>query len=312
MRTVAVIGAGVIGQVYAGRLTAAGHRVWLLARGAALDSLRSRGVCLSRAGATARPAVEVVGSAADIPAVDTAYLAVPGDKVLEALPVVAGIDARTVVTLTNLAAQAAPVLRVIGPDRAVLGFPGVGGTRSAAGVTYYEIPQQATMIGVCGDRHAAVAQDLAGAGFAVAVERDPVAWLATHAVFIVGAGAAIIAAGGSDRLGRDRARTAHMVRSVRDGFAALARRDVRVTPLALRAIFSLVPTVFSVPYWQKQLAGDLGRVAPAPHILSTRDSEFPHLVRQVRMLAGDVPRLEAALAEAGYASADTARRSTPQ
>lgn len=307
MRTVAVVGAGVIGQVYAGRLAAAGHRVWLLARGAALDSLRVRGVCLSRAGATARPAVEIVGSAADIPAVDAAYLAVPGDKLAQALPVVAGIDAPTVVTLANLAAQAAQVVRAIGPERAVLGFPGVGGARSAAGVNYYEIPQQATMIGVCGDRHAAVAQDLAGAGFAVAVEKDPVAWLATHAVFIVGVGAAIIAAGGSDGLARDRARTARMVLCVRDGFAALARRGGRVTPLALRAIFSLVPTAFSVPYWQKQLAGDLGRVALAPHILSTRDSEFAYLVRQVRALAGDAPRLEAALAEAGYPGAGTAR-----
>lgn len=300
-RKVAVIGAGVIGQVYAGRLAAAGHNVWLLARGQALQRLAYGGVCLCRAdGAVLRPAVTVVGAAAEIPAIDVAYLAVRGEQVAQALPLLAAVDASAVVTLANLGAQAADTVHRIGPERAVLGFPGVGGVWSDAGVQYHEIPQQATMVGAVGGRHGVVAEDLARAGFAVATEPDPVSWLATHAVFIVAVGAAIIAAGGSEALGRERARTADMVFSVRDGFAALARAGVAVRPMALRTIFSVVPSVFSVPYWQRQLRGPLGRLALAPHVLATRDSEFPFLVRQARMLVGHAPRFDAAMAAAGY------------
>lgn len=75
-------------------------------------------------------------------------------------------------------------------------------------------------------------------------------WLATHTVFIAAIGAAILEAGGSRELGSDRGRTTRMVLAVRDGFHALARHGVRVTPAPLRIIFVRVPRLISVPYWQ--------------------------------------------------------------
>lgn len=105
-RKVAVVGAGVIGQGYAGRLAAAGCDVWLLARGETFRRLRAEGIRLHTDGVTERPAVMVVDSISHIPPVDVAYLAVRADQIWAALPVLAGIGAPAVVTLVNLGADA--------------------------------------------------------------------------------------------------------------------------------------------------------------------------------------------------------------
>lgn len=125
-------------------------------------------------------------------------------------------------------------------------------------------------------------------------------WLATHAVFIVGIGAAILEAGGSEELGNDRGRSTRMVLSIRDGFDALRKHGISVTPTPLRIIFTLVPRLISVPYWQKQMRGELGRLALEPHITATKDTEFRWLAADVRKLTWNAPRLAAALTAAGF------------
>lgn len=298
-RTVAVLGAGVIGQVYAGRLADAGHQVWLLARGDTFTRLSSEGVRLHTNGTSSAPAVTVVDSPAAIPEVDVAYLAVRADQVDSALPVLAQIHAPVVVTLVNLADRCDAVAATIGADRVVLGFAGVGGTLTADGVTYQEIGQQATTIGRVGGREDGVNADLRATGLPVDVVPDMTAWLATHTVFIAGVSAAILEAGGSEALGNDRARTTRMVLSVRDGFAALRRDGTTPTPTPLRLIFTLVPRAVSVPYWQKQMRGEMGRLSLSPHIVATRDSELPHLAAAARRITHDAARLDRALTAAG-------------
>ena len=129
-RSMAVVGAGVVGQVYAGRLAEAGHRVHLIARGATLTDLTREGVRLHRDGRTSTPDVDIVADPADLPGeVDVAYLAVRADQVESALPLLERVPARVVVTLVNLAGEARPVADRLGRERTILGFSGVGGTR---------------------------------------------------------------------------------------------------------------------------------------------------------------------------------------
>lgn len=301
-RKIAVVGAGVIGQVYAGRLAGAGYEVWLLARGETFRALHSRGVCLHQDGLTSTPSMNIVDSTDQIPDVDVVYLAVRADQVDTALPVIARISAPVVVTLVNLADQAGPVAATIGADRVVLGFAGVGGTRAPDGVTYRQVEQQPTTIGEAGGRETDVLEDLRATGLHVDTVPDMPSWLATHAVFIVGVGAAILEAGGSEQLGNDRGRSTRMVMSIRDGFKALTRQGIPVTPTPLRVIFTLVPRPISVPYWQKQMRGEMGRLSLAPHITATRDTEFRHLAVAARRLTRNSALLDAALTAAGFPS----------
>jgi hypothetical protein len=55
-------------------------------------------------------------------------------------------------------------------------------------------------------------------------------------------------------------------------------------------IFTTVPRVIAVRYWQGQLRGTLGTVALAPHSRMTKDTELPVLYRDVqKMVAGMAP-----------------------
>lgn len=299
-RRVAVLGAGVIGQIYAGRLADSGHAVWLLARGETFTALSCTGVRLHTSGMTVAPGVIVVDTPEQIPAVDVVYIAVRAEQVDAALPVLGRINASAVVTLINLADRTEAVAEAIGADRTILGFAGVGGTRTADGVSYQEVERQATTIGAADGREKDVVDDLRGAGLKVDIVPDMRAWLATHAVFIAGVGAAILEAGGSEQLGSDRDRSTRMVVSVRDGFAALGSQGITVTPSSLRIIFTVVPMFIAVRYWQRQMRGDLGRLALAPHITATRDTEFHHLAAAARRLTQSTERLDAALTAAGF------------
>ena len=299
-RTVAVVGAGVIGQVYAGRLADVGCEVWLLARGSTYARLRADGVRLREDGVDSRPPVRVVNSTTDIPAVDTVFLAVRADQVTAALPLLVEVHTRVVVTLVNLTDDARAVATQIGMDRVVLGFPGVGGTRTTDGIEYHRIRQQPTTLGCAGGREQIVAQDLRAAGLNVELAADMEAWLATHTVFIAGVGAAILHSQGAERLGADRKATARMILSIRDGFTSLAHSGVDVTPSPLRTIFTRVPRLFSVPYWQRQMRSELGTLSLAPHVFATRDTEFPLIAAAARRLAPEARQLSAALDTAGY------------
>jgi len=78
-----------------------------------------------------------------------------------------------------------------------------------------------------------------------------------------------------------------MVRAAGEGFRALASQGVAVQPRALKMIFTIVPPVIAILYWQGQLRGTLGTVALAPHSRMTKDTELPVLYRDVqKMVAG--------------------------
>lgn len=296
-----VVGAGVIGQVYAGRLGAAGHDVTIVARGATFELLSDRGIHLVTAGATTVHSVGVIQSPSRDDEFDCALLAVRFDQVDSAIDDLAGVDTRQVITFSNMADRSEELRTRLGDNRTVLAFPGVGGSCNDAGqVQYSEVRQQHTTVGRSGSEQQFV-QALRDAQFTVDVVDEMPAWLTTHAVFLTTVAAAILAAGGDSRtLGRDRRATAAMVAAVAEGFQALEIRGIRPVPAPLRTIFTQVPKVIAVPYWQRQLRGRMGVHTITPHVVASRDTELPALATAVRRIVGSsAPGLSALLTSAG-------------
>jgi 2-dehydropantoate 2-reductase len=65
---------------------------------------------------------------------------------------------------------------------------------------------------------------------------------------------------------------------------------VTVTPRPLKMIFTVVPGIFAVRYWQGQLRGTVGTVALAPHLRVSKDTELAAIYRDVqKMIDGTVP-----------------------
>jgi 2-dehydropantoate 2-reductase len=293
-----IVGAGVIGQIYAARLHEAGHAVTVLARHQALQTLAQDGITLvsqarpdpSAQGVPVR--VEVTGEVGPDRSFELALVTVRRDQVDEILPALAGLPARLVVMMQNNALDLARISEIVGPGRTLFGFPGVGGYRRDDGaICYIEIPQQPTTLGRQQDGGDLAGAAFRSAGFAVSTTADIGGWLETHAVFIAAACASINSCGGDAvKLAADRERVATMIRAAGEGFRALASQGVAVQPRALKMIFTVVPRVFAVRYWQRQLRGPLGTVALAPHSRMTKDTELPVLYHDVqKMVAGMVP-----------------------
>jgi 2-dehydropantoate 2-reductase len=305
---VLIFGAGVIGQIYGGRLAQAGHAVTLLARAPAAESLMARGIAIRTGGDTWRCHPPVVVSIPPDGDFDIVLVCVRRDQVAAIMPELAGATAGQVVFLLNQCTGLAEVRDQIGADRVLFGFPGVGGQRTADGtIEYLQVKQQHTTIERRDGREEKVVGVLRAAGFAVDLTTDMDGWLKTHAVFITAVGAAILAAGGdSIALAADRARVADLVAAAGEGFRALARQGVGVTPAPLRLVFTVVPRFAAVRYWQAQLRGTTGTQAIAPHIRATRDTEFRSLVADVRQLIaghGPAPHLDRLLTQYAPSSA---------
>jgi 2-dehydropantoate 2-reductase len=289
---VLIYGAGVIGQIYAGRLHEAGHEVTVLARGQTLETLARCGIALASGGTSCLSRVTVTGHVGANSSFDLALVTVRSDQVEEILPALAGLRASSVVMMQNNALGQAGLGDITGSGRVTLGFPGVGGYRNDDGVIeYIEIPQQPTTLGRSQGREKAAEAVFRSAGFAVTTTADMDGWLKTHAVFIAGVGAAISTCGGDAvTLAADRSSVSTMIRSVGEGFRALASQGVTVTPRPLKMIFTVVPGIFAVRYWQGQLRGTVGTVALAPHLRASKDTELAAIYRDVqKMIDGTVP-----------------------
>ena len=288
-----IYGAGVIGQIYAARLHEAGHDVTVLARHRTLETLARDGITLVNGalvnGDTSGPVrVNVTGHVGPDSSFELALVTVRRDQLGEILPAMAELQASHMVMMQNNSLELASVGDIVGRDRTLFGFPGVGGYRRDDGaIEYIEIPQQPTTLGWQQGREEIVGEVFKSAGFAVATTADMDGWLKTHAVFIAAICGSINSCGGDAvKLAADRERVATMIRSAGEGFRALTSKGVAVQPRPLRMIFTVVPRVFAVRYWQGQLRGTVGTVALAPHSKMTKDTELPVLYRDVQKLVG--------------------------
>ncbi len=287
MSAVTVLGAGVVGQVYAGLLSEAGHEVTVVARGRHAEQLHARGVVLEREGRTQRPGCRIVTGLAAARPVQTLVVAVRGDQLSSVQAEVAASAAPAVVCMATPLDQRAGFERQVGTDRTVFAFSGIGGSIGEEGIVRYHIVrQQPTTVDVATVRGQEVAEVFASTGLPVRREERMPAWLDTHAVFIAGIGSTVLAGGGADSVARSPARVREMVVALGEAFDALEEAGTPVRPPALRTIFGRVPWWLATRYWQRQLAGPMVRTSIEPHVRSTRDSEFASTVDFARSLVG--------------------------
>lgn len=266
---IVVVGAGVIGSVYAGRLLEAGHEVTLCARGRRLAELCERGLILEDAETGRRTAESVRAVAApDGVQCDLVVVAVRRDQMLATVPLLANVD-DDVLFFGNAAGLISELAGAVGA-RALFGFPAAGGVRYGAAVRYVLIGQQKTMLGKADSpgsaRVAKLADVFSSAGFPVAVSEDPEAWLMAHAAFIVPIALALLRVDVQPgRLAADQALLTAMVRATRQAFRALLTVGNTQIPRNLRALYLVMPQAFASWYWRRTLAGPRGELWFAAH-----------------------------------------------
>ena len=259
-----VYGAGVLGSLYGYRLQQAGHEVTFLARGQRLADLLDRGLELQdlvtgeRLSAPARVIDHLEpGGAYDLALVIMGYNKIPG--VLPALQANTAIP--TVLFMGNNAAGPGELVRALGPDRVMMGFPLASGTIRDGVVHFAAELNGRHSRAVIGEIDGAVtprAEEIAGvlasAGFDVEISPDIDAWLKSHAAVILPlAGMFYGAENDALRLARTRDALVLGVRAVREGIDVLQARGYPVLPSRTEAAFRMVPEPLLVLFLSRLL-----------------------------------------------------------
>jgi 2-dehydropantoate 2-reductase len=261
-----VLGAGVIGSVYAGKLLEAGHDVVLLARGSRLAGLQTHGLILECAEGGNRTELQVPTVSEPPPEkrFDLVLVSVRSEQLDSTLPVLAAMtDNSDVVFFGNTANRQAQLSAALG-RRAMFGFPAAGGTRDGPVVRYVLISQQKTMLGeadgIATPRIRHMQEVLDEAGFRTMISANIDGWLVGHAAFVVPIAFALYRVGiDASRLASDRPTLRLMVVATRQAFNALQATGNAEIPKNLRMLYRL-PTAFIIGYWRRVFESPQGEL----------------------------------------------------
>ena len=317
---IAVIGAGVLGSLYAAKLAAAGQAVTLVARGDRLTQLQQGPILIVNDvdGVGAAAKVAVAANLDPDAAYDLALVVVRADQIDALLPDLRdNRGVKTFLFLHNRAAGHAALAQAVGPDRLLLGFPGAGGWLDGATVRYRLIPQQPTTIGApdgsMSPRLRQIAKALEQAGFPVALSRHMDDWLKTHAMLVTAiAGAIYLGHGSTAAVAKSRDSIRTLVRGIRQGFGLLSGAGVVIAPRKLGLLVGL-PAILTEIYLRRFLARPASELILARHANAV-PGELATLVAELRAIVrlepGAAPELETLWA-AVAAAADRAILSGP-
>ena len=140
---IAVMGAGALGGYFGGRLSQAGHDVWLIARGAHLEALKSEGLrIISPKGDAHLTDIRVTGDPAEVGEVDVVFFMVKNRDVEGAAAAIKPmLGAETfVVTCQNGISAWERLGAIIGPERVIPGVARIPGEITRPGVITHTAP----------------------------------------------------------------------------------------------------------------------------------------------------------------------------
>ncbi len=292
-----VYGAGVLGSVYAAHLHEGGHNVAVLARGQRLADIREHGIVLEELGGDSRleATVPVVESLEHGDAYDLVLVIVRKTQVASVLPTLAAnSNTPNVAFLMNTAAGPDELVRSVGPNRVLMGFPGGGGVLKGHVVRYAVRGKGSHRLettlgeldGTTTPRLQSIVEAFHQASIPVAVCGNIDAWLKTHVALVSPVAQALYRAGGDNyALARDYKTVRLMLQAVREGLGVVQGVGLPITPRHLELI-NWLPMWLWVPLLRKFLNTDFAEIALAGHARAARDemtqlgNEFRALIRQ--------------------------------
>jgi 2-dehydropantoate 2-reductase len=261
-----VFGAGMQGTLFGVRLACAGHSVVLVARGQRAAQLRGTGAVIEHAlsGRRQVATLPVVESLATDTRADLCLVTVRREQLEQVIPALrATADINRILFFVNHACGSGFLSDALGHTRTILGFPGAAGNIEFGVDRYVEVREQATVIASRGRDLGGILQS---AGFRVSLVRDMDTWLRRHAAFVTAISGALYEVDcDTHALARDNVRVRDFILGVREAWAAMDHHAVGPAPLALRAIFTLVPLPVAVLYWQWLLGSPRGEYYFARH-----------------------------------------------
>lgn len=294
---VLVYGAGPLGSLFAARLHEGGNEVALLARGQRLADLREHGIVLidTQTGVKTVAQPRIVEQLVPEDVYDLVLVIMRKNRALEILPILAANQhTPNVLFLMNNAAGPGELVKALGKERVMMGFPMAAGYRRGP-VVHYMVgaePGQNAHIpigevdGRITPRLQEVGRILASMpGFDAELRSDMDAWLKTHVALLMPSLAPAMRAAGRDnvRMAHTRDLVVLAIRAIREGFNVLRALSYPIVPMRVLILFGLLPEPILVWGFQKRLVDPRMRVAMLEHADAAQD-EIKHLTEEFMAL----------------------------
>lgn len=266
--SVLLIGAGVIGSIYAGQLALGGCQVWVLDHGEHEREIAGAGIRLHDADANTSviARMELARTAAER-TYQLVIVAVQAEQLPSTFPILRTLKGSPhIIFFGNNPSGHSLIPRNL-PGDYELAFPGVAGSVKNGGVRYVHVSQQPTTFQISDNIVSKTVQTiLESRGFPIERTANMDGWLAYHAVFIACMLTALqIVANDSGALGRNRKLLRLLCRAVEEGFAALRSQDVGGVPRALSILHLPILRPVAVHYWGKIMRSGRGELYFAAH-----------------------------------------------
>ena len=287
-------GAGVIGSIYASKLSDVGYNVSMLARGQRYDQLVS-GIVLEDGltGAISSSKVTLVRKLEDDDRYDLIVVAVRREQIDEILPILKRNKSRHILIMVNTASGYSNWINQVGAERLLVGFPAAGGFIKDNGNVHSVIMaglkqvMQKTTIGSVQPHGEFKAKEIVGvfsrSGFPAAYCHNMDAWQKTHVALLSPLANSLFKFDGDLKaLAASRYDVEKFIVAVKEGFKVLSQLGYPVTPFGLKFLFTL-PVFVLAPIWMRMLGS---RFYEAAFNLKANDSWD-----ELKMLGDEFQRL---------------------
>ncbi|MHB1392979.1 MAG: ketopantoate reductase family protein [Clostridia bacterium] len=244
-----IVGAGVIGSIYAVKLLKAGYAVTMYARSRRLDELQENGLAFQNpdTNKVEKADVKIISTLSDDDFYDFIFVTVRYEQIEATLSGIKSNCSKNIVTMVNNPFGYDKWEEIIGMDRLIPAFPGAGG-KIENGVLYYKLTSrlvQPTTFGeLSGERSYRIirlSKVLKSGGFPISICNHMDTWQKSHLAMVIPMANSIYFDGGNNYTTAQNKEAIHnMSMSLKENFDFLKAAGISITPLKLN-VFSLCP-----------------------------------------------------------------------
>jgi 2-dehydropantoate 2-reductase len=241
-KRILVYGAGVIGSIYAGKLSLAGYDVTMLARNKRLNELKENGLRIKDNNTNKSNVITIKTCAELLPddVYDFVFVTLHKEQVKHILPTLQKNHSGTIVFMVNTAGGYKEWTTALGENRVLPAFPGAGGML-IDGVVNYQITAkmvQPTTIGEIGGITTARLKELRvileTSGFPVDVSRNMDAWQKTHIALMAPLLNVVYYDGKNNySVAKNPAAIVQMTLALKEAFGFIKKSGIGIEPLPL-------------------------------------------------------------------------------
>jgi 2-dehydropantoate 2-reductase len=276
-----VYGAGVIGSIFAGKLTKNGYDITVLARGNRYREIIENGIILKNSLNNKLEIIKtnVIETLNETDIYDYIIVVVQNNQINDILPILAKNKSQNIVFMINNPLGYENWINIVGYNRILIGFPSAGGERINGTVNYFigkgitKLFQSTTfgeLNGKKSERLKKLYYVFRKSGFSPSMNKKMDWWQKTHVSVILPIAKALYRYQSNNyELAKSYKTLKNMVYATRELFSILKSNDIKITPKKLS--FYYLPANIVGKIWQIVMKTKIAEYAMAKHTIVGKD-----------------------------------------